>query len=94
MNVVDGVTHVLEISYWLRMVVLLALTLGIVWKCVGKRLRAWACAGAFLLVATVFCVPVWHLVLPCIGCGQMRVHSLKPLKKRPVNVYRPLFIQR
>ena len=60
MNVVDGVTHVLEISYWLRMVVLLALTLGIVWKCVGKRLRGWACAGAFLLVATVFCVPVWH----------------------------------
>ena len=42
MNVVDGVTHVLEISYWLRMVLLLALTLGIVWKCVGKRLRACA----------------------------------------------------
>ena len=46
MTVVDAVTHALEWSYWPRMLLLLAVALWIVWKCVAKRLRAWACAGA------------------------------------------------
>ena len=60
MTVVDAVTHALEWSYWPRMLLLLAVALWIVWKCVAKRLRAWACAGAVVLVAGVFWLPVWH----------------------------------
>ncbi|UOO88751.1 hypothetical protein LVJ82_15005 [Vitreoscilla massiliensis] len=59
MNVVNDISHILEWSYWLRLLLLLGCSSLIISKCLPKKQRWPVLIAVLVIEVLMFCVPKW-----------------------------------